>query len=296
MAGLRYLVESYLGAGVPLDPILLAGVPGVGKTYSFRWLAQRLALPAVFFGQLRGGIVGESEANWERARRSLEANSPAVLLLDEVDQVGLGKRGPNLDSGVSDRLRAGILELTNVARELGITFVMATNNPAGIDPAALDRVVVVPCLHPSTNEAVEIMILAAEREGWHLDADAARRGPDRPRRPGHRTSARAPAPTGRPARRCCVGIPACRGEDLVAAAADGLDVSDHAAQEYMALSALTLADSQEVFPWVAAARLGEPVESRHTCRPLLDRNGALDMTAVHARVHQLRSAGHGFHT
>jgi hypothetical protein len=296
MAGLRYYTESCRSAGVPLDPILLAGVPGVGKTFSFRWLAAQLGLPAVFFGELKGGIVGQTEANFERARRSLEANAPACLLLDEVDQSGLGKRGQNLDSGASDYLRAGILELTNVARELGITFVMATNNPAGMDPAALDRVVVVPCLHPSTNESVEIMLLAAEREGFQLDADAAREV--LVSRAGLVTGRQLVRLLRRAARHAASSGHRERVEvdDLRAAAADGIDISDHAAQEYMALSALTLADSQECFPWVAAARLGEPAEVPPYLKPLLNPDGVLDMAAVHARVHQLRSAGHGFHT
>ena len=184
--------------------------------------------------------------------------------------------------------------MTNAAPGLGITFVMATNNPAGMDPAALDRVLVVPCLHPSTNESIEIMILAAEREGWTLDVNAAREV----------LSSRASLNTGRQLVRllrraarhaAAVGHPKqIDGDDLRAAAAVGLDVSDQAVQEYMALSALLLADSAEVFPWVAAGSLGEPVELPSYLRPLLDRNGQLDMSAVHARVHQLRSAGHGF--
>ncbi len=294
MAGLRYYLESCLRAEVPLDPILLAGVPGVGKTYSFRWLAQELGLPAVSFGQLKGGIVGETEANFERASRSLKANAPACLLLNEVDQCGLGKRGHNLDAGVSDHLRARILELVNEARERGITVVMATNNPAGMDPAGLDRVVVVPCLHPTTTEAVEIMVLAADREGFQLDSEAARemlvgRG-------GLVTGRQLVRLLRRAARHAATAGHAglIQGDDLRSAAADGLDITNRDAQEYMALSALTLAESQECLPWVAAARLGEPIEVPPYLRALLQADGVLDMQAVHSRVDQLRSSGHGF--
>ncbi len=297
MAGLRLYVQSCLSSDIPLGAILLAGVPGVGKTYSFRWLAQCIGLPAVSFGQLRGGIVGETEENFARAQRSLEANAPAVLMLDEVDQIGLGKRGANLDSGVSDRMRAGILELTNRSRELGITFVMASNNPAGIDIAGLDRMVVIPCLHPSLNESVEIMLLAAERQGWRLDTDGAREVLTT--RSGLVTGRQLVRLLERAGRRAAsAGHQAdIRLDDLRSAEADSLDITDQRAQEYMALSALTLADSQEVFPWVAAARLDEPVEIPPYIKPLVDRrNGCLDIAAVHARVAQLRSAGHGFHT
>jgi len=296
MAGLRLYLESCLAASMPLGAVLLAGVPGVGKTYSFRYLAQRLGLPALTFGQLRGGIVGQSEQNWERARRCLEANAPAVLLLDEVDLMGLGRRGTNLDSGVSDHLRTGILELANAGADLGITFVMATNNPAGMDPAGLDRCTVIPCLHPCLDESVEIIALAAEREGWELDAQGAREV----------LAARSALTTGRQlvrllrraARRAATAGHPHRivTEDLRLAEADSLDVSDQFAQEYMALSALALADSQEVFPWVAAGRLGEPDQVPAYVTPLLDGERALDSAAMHARIAQLKSAGHGFAT
>ena len=46
---------------------------------------------------------------------------------------------------------------------------LVTNGITSVED--VDRVLVVPCLHPSTNESVEIMILAAEREGWTIVED-----------------------------------------------------------------------------------------------------------------------------
>jgi hypothetical protein len=294
MAGLRLYVESRLRANRPIGTILLGGVTGVGKTYSALWLAQRLGLPLVSVGQIKAGIVGESEVRWARARQTLVANAPSLVFIDEVDQAGLGKRGHNLDAGVSDHLRAELLKFTNDALKLGIAVVLATNNPAGIDPAGLDRVYVIPCLHPTSNEAVEIMILAAEREGLQLDADAAR----------DVLAGQGVLMTGRQLVRLLdaaavyaagAGHPnQIDRDDLVAAASDGLEVGNQANQEYMALSAILLCESVAALPWVAAERLGEPVEVPPYIRPLLDRSGVLDMQAVHARLHQLRSAGHGF--
>ncbi|MDA8062050.1 MAG: ATP-binding protein [Actinomycetota bacterium] len=296
MAGLRLYLESCRTARMPLGAILLAGVPGVGKTYSFRYLAQQLRLPAVVFGQLRAGIVGQSERNWQTARRCLEATAPAALLLDEVDLMGLGRRTTNLDSGVSDHLRTGILELANTCAESGISFVMATNNPAGMDPAGLDRCLVIPCLHPGLEESVQIMALAAEREGWSLDIDAARSvlaGRDRLNTGRHlvrllRRAARHAASEGRAGR--------IDGADLHSADADSIPLTDQPAQEYMALSALALADSQESYPWVAAARLGETPEVPAYVRPFLDSDNNLDHAAMHVRINQLQASGHGFQT
>ena len=52
-------------------------------------LARRSWLAAVRFGEIRAPLVGEAERNMERARRTLRAMSPCVVLIDEADQAGL---------------------------------------------------------------------------------------------------------------------------------------------------------------------------------------------------------------
>ncbi len=158
MAGLRLHVEDSLAAGTPLEAILLAGVPGVGKTHSFRWLAHRLGLPAVKSSvqDRPGGIVGESEQRWEQARSTLDANAPAVVFIDECDQIGLGSRTKNLDSGVSDRLRAGIFEVINDAVASGV-IVCILGVPTILQLGSMSPgwtwLTVIPVLHPTVHES-----------------------------------------------------------------------------------------------------------------------------------------------
>lgn len=294
MPALRYHVESSLTAGVPIGNLLLAGVPGVGKTYSFRWLAQRLGLPPVRFGQLRGGIVGQTEERFAQARRALRGNAPGVVFIDEADQTGFGRRRVNLDSGVSDRLRAGMLELLNDAEEDGILYVLATNDPAGIDVAGLDRLTVLPALHPSAQESFEILTLAAQRAGWSIDEDGATA----------LLTQHDQLLTGRQLVRllqwamrysALAGHPGqVTAADLREAIADSIDVVDRSSHEYMALSALCLAGSKSALPWVAAKRLGEPSELPPYLVPFVASSGEIDMARLHARLSELEQAGHGF--
>lgn len=295
MASLRLHVQQRQAARRPIGPLLLAGPPGIGKTFSAAWVAQTLGLPLVEFGQILGGIVGESERNFEAARAALEANGPAVVLLDEADMIGLGRRTTNLDAGVSDRLRAGTFKLLNDSARTGNTYLLCTNDPSRIDPAGLDRTRVIPCLHPTPQECVQIMALAAQREGWNLDTDAAAASMANSTElwTGRQLvrlledAACAAAAAGRPAY--------ITGEDLQARIATGINLTDPGAAEYMALTALTLADNQEAFPWVAAAALGEHATLPAYLQPLVDQDRQLIMSRVHDRIHQLRQAGHGFH-
>jgi SpoVK/Ycf46/Vps4 family AAA+-type ATPase len=291
LANLKLYLKESAAAGTSPGVILLAGPPGTGKTRSWLAVAHHLGLPAVRLGQLRSRYVGDSENNWTTARRVLEATAPSCVLLDEADQVGLGRRTTDLDSGVSARLRAELWDWLNNCAELGITVIATTNNPAGLDPAALDRVTVLPVLHPTPTEATQIMAIEARRAGLTLDEGT------------HLVLAAHPGLlTGRQVvrllRRAARGaaMDGHRGyvtaADLATALSDTLDVLDEASHELMALSALLLADSRSAWPWVAAARLGEPVELPPYLTRLCDSQRDIDVHRLQARVDQLQQAAY----
>lgn len=287
LANLRLYLAETAAAGTPPGVILLAGPPGTGKTRSWLAVAHHLALPAVRLGQLRSRYVGDSENNWATARRVLEATAPSCVLLDEADQAGLGHRTADLDSGVSARLRAELWDWLNSCDELGITVIATTNNPAGLDSASLDRVTVLPVLHPTPTEAAQIMAIEARRAGLTLDEDThlvlvahrglltgrqvvrllrrAARGAAMANHRGHVTAA-----------------------DLATALTDTLEAIDETRHELMTLSALLLADSRSAWPWVAAARLGEPVELPCYLTGLLGPHDDIDVDRLRARLEQLR--------
>ncbi len=69
--------------------ILLAGVPGTGKTLSAKMLGKLLGIPVVRLdlGRMMSKWLGESEANFRRALETIEALSPVVVLLDEIEKM-----------------------------------------------------------------------------------------------------------------------------------------------------------------------------------------------------------------
>lgn len=287
LANLRLYLAECDAAGTPPGVVLLAGPPGTGKTRSWLAVADHLGVPAVRLGQIRSRYVGDSENNWAIARRVLVATAPSCVLLDEADQAGLGRRGPDLDSGVSARLRAELWDFLNECSDLGITVIATTNNPAGLDPAALDRVTVLPVLHPTPAEAAQIMAIEAGRAGWVLDGgeravldaySGLLTGRQVVRLLGR--AARAAAMAGRPGR--------VSGTDVAAAADDALDVGQDVMHELMALSALVLADSRSAWPWVAATRLGEHAEIPRYLTGMLDHRGEVDLARLRDRLTALQ--------
>jgi AAA+ superfamily predicted ATPase len=294
LANLRLYLRDCDTAGIAPGVILLAGPPGTGKTRSWLAVADHLGVPAVRLGQLRSRWVGDSENNWSTARQVLEATAPSCVLLDEADQIGLGHRTEDLDSGVSSRLRAELWDFLNSCGDLGITVIATTNNPAGLDPAALDRVAVLPVLHPTSAEALQIMAIEARRAGIELDADVdpslltGAHGLLTGRRVVRllRNAARHAATSGHRGQ--------VRATDLRAAMHDTVDIIDDRAHELMALSALLLTDSRSSWPWEAAARLGEPVELPPYLTGLLTPGGEVDIARMHERITQLRGGRAGW--
>jgi hypothetical protein len=291
---LRYYLAGRQAAKLPIGPVLLCGPPGCGKTLSFLWLARQLGLPAVKLGQLRGPFVGTSEENWLRARRTLEACSPVCVLLDEVEMIGLGVRGANMDSGVSDRMREGLLGILNDASDLGIVFVLASNNPAGIDVAGINRAMVLPVLNPTVNEAVEILMIEANKRLWALESSAALEV----------LTGRKELLTGRGLVRLLhsAAVIAARheragtilAEDVQSAFDLSLEAGDSPRQEYMALCALAHAESRDAWPWVAAMALGHTPEIPPYVLQLMDSMGELNLVSLRQRIDDLKAAGYGF--
>jgi hypothetical protein len=87
--------------------VLLLGVPGTGKSAFAKGLGNETGRPTITMdvGALMGSLVGETERNVRQALRIVDAMSPAVLMIDEVEKAlsGVGSSGSS-DSGVSARL------------------------------------------------------------------------------------------------------------------------------------------------------------------------------------------------
>ena len=139
------------GDSVPRG-LLLYGLPGTGKTWFAHALAKELNLPVVKLSpaDFLRGIVGETESRIKQITQIIDSISPAVVFIDEIDQLGMERGGDtaHLDAGVSRRMTNMLLEwLGDKNRKAFI--VGATNNLKDMDDAfirtgRIDNIVFVP--------------------------------------------------------------------------------------------------------------------------------------------------------
>jgi ATP-dependent 26S proteasome regulatory subunit len=106
--------------------LLLLGVPGAGKSLTCKVSASvmNLQLVRLDVGALFGSLVGESESRVRRALKVIDAISPSILWIDEIEK-GMAFGDGTGDSGTSQRVFATIL--TWMEEQKG-TFVIATCN------------------------------------------------------------------------------------------------------------------------------------------------------------------------
>jgi hypothetical protein len=103
-------------AGARARGVLLLGPPGSGKSQFCKALGSETGRPTLILdvGALLGSLVGQSEANIRHALRLVDAMSPCVVMLDEVEKAlsGVAASGQT-DSGVSARIFASFLGWLN---------------------------------------------------------------------------------------------------------------------------------------------------------------------------------------
>lgn len=119
--------------------VLVAGVPGCGKSLSAKAIAHLFEVPLLRMdmGRLMGKYVGESEANMRKAISLAEAISPCVLWIDELEKAfaGLGSTGGGAE--VTTRLFGYFL--TWLQEKTSPVFVVATANDITKLPSELMR-------------------------------------------------------------------------------------------------------------------------------------------------------------
>jgi SpoVK/Ycf46/Vps4 family AAA+-type ATPase len=120
--------------------ILLAGLPGCGKSLTAKAASNILGVPLIRFDVSRvfGGLVGQSEQNTREALKTIDAIGPSVVWIDELEKAfaGMGGSG-NTDSGVSKRVFGQII--TWMQEKTSAAFLMATCNDIESLPSELLR-------------------------------------------------------------------------------------------------------------------------------------------------------------
>ena len=119
--------------------VLIAGLPGCGKSLSAKATAKLLEVPLLRLdiGRLMGKYVGESEANMRKAISLAEAISPCVLWIDELEKAFAGIGGSSGGAEVATRLFGTFL--TWLQEKESPVFVVATANDISRLPPELLR-------------------------------------------------------------------------------------------------------------------------------------------------------------
>ncbi len=123
---------------IPPKGILIAGMPGCGKSLTAKVAASLFGLPLLRLdiGSLLGKYVGESEHNMRRALHLAETVSPCILWIDELEKAFVGMGGNNA-SEVTARLLGYFL--TWMQEKTGTVYVIATANDITALPPELLR-------------------------------------------------------------------------------------------------------------------------------------------------------------
>lgn len=122
--------------GLPIKGILLAGVPGGGKTLTAKAVAGVLgtSLVRLDMGRFYSKYLGETEKLFSRALQTVDDISPVVLLIDEIEKFFGQAEG---EHEVSRRLLGSFLYW--LQERQGRTFVVATANQIHLLPPELMR-------------------------------------------------------------------------------------------------------------------------------------------------------------
>ena len=286
---LRLFVQDHLGAGIWPRALVLAGPPGVGKSLVARVIGDVLRWPAVAIGNLRGPFVGETERNTREALATVEAMAPLVVFQDEVDQVmGQRETGATADGGTSARLMAEFWRfLGDSNSDLPVLFIMATNRPDLLDNATRSRSEIMPILHPTWSEQVDLLRIACEQNGAPISADIAADTLEDAQL--GIVSGRILVKLAHRAQLCGAkrGHAGIEPADLRLAARQIMERVDPVEDERMALKAVAMASFTTFLPWVAAKELGQAVELLPYIEPLVAADGELDQAKLHARIAEL---------
>jgi len=161
-------------AAIP-SRMILAGVPGQGKSYICSRLAKELNMPELIIRNLHGPLVGQSEANMERVLQIVDSMSPCVVVIEELDQWGVGQRGTGTsgDNGTTQRMTQRFWEAMGTSASRGKNlWIATTNRPDLLDAAMLDRFQqVLPFLHPTPDEVEDLLAALARQLDRGLDED-----------------------------------------------------------------------------------------------------------------------------
>ena len=119
--------------------LLMAGVPGCGKSAIAKAMANEwnMNLLTVQATDLKGSLVGESEAKVHRLLDTAKAAAPIIIFVDEAEKL-LGKSEGVHDGGAHDAVLGQFLSFMQ-EDDSGVFFVFTANNMEKFAPELVDR-------------------------------------------------------------------------------------------------------------------------------------------------------------
>ena len=163
--------EEAIKKKVPVPKgMLLAGVPGTGKTLSCKIIANLFQVPLlrVDVGKLFNSRLGETEANTRKVLKEIEAQAPAVVMIDEAEKAFSGLSSSDLsDAGTTARVISSFLYFMQ-ENTAPLFFAFTVNNVLALPPelerrGRIDEIWFVDL--PSAQERIEIIKVHLRKVG-----------------------------------------------------------------------------------------------------------------------------------
>lgn len=126
--------------GIPYtNSTLLSGIPGTGKTEFAKYAAYKLGLPYVYlnFSYLIDSYMGKTSQNIQRVFDFCKGMK-CVLMLDEIDCIGLARKGGGGSDGEIARITISLMQALDDLVD-GQIVIAATNRADLLDKALLRR-------------------------------------------------------------------------------------------------------------------------------------------------------------
>lgn len=126
--------------GIPYtNSTLLSGIPGTGKTEFAKYTAYKLGLPYVYlnFSYLIDSYMGKTSQNIQRVFDFCKGMK-CVLMLDEIDCIGLARKGGGGSDGEIARITISLMQALDDLVD-GQIVIAATNRADLLDKALLRR-------------------------------------------------------------------------------------------------------------------------------------------------------------
>jgi SpoVK/Ycf46/Vps4 family AAA+-type ATPase len=154
--------------------ILLFGPPGTGKTLLASAFAAEAGLPFIrlLYEDIISSYLGESGHRMKNALSMIDAMSPSVVFIDEIDR--LGKRRESTDSAGEETRRVFSMLLEWLAQKNRKSIIIgATNRPGDLDEAFIRNGrfdFKIPVLFPNADARAEILKIHIGLTGRPSDA------------------------------------------------------------------------------------------------------------------------------